>query len=295
MPELPEVETIRKGLENLVGKKVTQVFRSQKKMRMASTLDLQGLCGAKILEINRRARYLVIGFENPKIPKQVRDDDEMRLHHNRHPELVSGKSLIIHLGMSGKITHSLEFRGLKHDHFACKFDDNSWLIFNDARRFGFVDLIETKNLKTHKMLARLGVEPLSSEFNLSSLREKLRGKKMNIKTAMMDNEIVVGVGNIYINESLFDAGISPLRSSSSLKENEIKNLVSSIKRIIKKAIKLGGSSISDYVDAKGDSGNFQKNFQVYGREKQNCLQCKNSIKRIVQNGRSSFYCSQCQG
>ncbi len=270
MPELPEVETIRKGLENLIGKKVTQVFRSQKKMRMTSTLDLQGLCGAKILEINRRARYLVIYFSG-------------------------NKSLIIHLGMSGKITHSREFKGLKHDHFACKFDDNSWLIFNDARRFGFVDLIETKNLKTHKMLARLGVEPLSSEFNLSSLREKLRGKKMNIKTAMMDNEIVVGVGNIYINESLFDAGISPLRSSSSLKENEIKNLVSSIKRIIKKAIKLGGSSISDYVDAKGDSGNFQKNFQVYGREKQNCLQCKNSIKRIVQNGRSSFYCSQCQG
>lgn len=271
MPELPEVETIRRGLESLSGKKVKQIFRSDKKMRIDSTLDLQGLKGAKILEIIRRARYLIINFDNKK-------------------------SLILHLGMSGKVTRGREFKKLKHDHLACEFDDGSWLVFNDARRFGFIDLIESKNLKSHKMLAKLGPEPLSAEFDFAYLRDELRAKKMNIKTAMMDNEIVVGVGNIYINESLFDSRISPLRNACDLKESEIKKLISSIKKIIAKAIELGGSSISDYVDSKGDLGNFQNTFRVYGREKENCLHCKkNLIKRAVQNGRSSFYCSTCQG
>lgn len=269
MPELPEVETIRRGLENLAGKKVKQVFRSDKKMRIGSTLDLQDLEGARIIDVTRRARYLIIHFDNKT-------------------------SLILHLGMSGKVTRGRDFGQLKHDHFACEFDDGSWIILNDARRFGFIDLLETKNLKTHKMISKLGPEPLSDEFNLADLKEKLRGKKMNIKTAMMDNEIVVGVGNIYINESLFDSGIMPLRDSSSLKEYELKKLISSIKKIIKKAIDLGGSSISDYVDAKGDLGNFQNTFKVYGREKGICLLCKNLIRKIKQNGRSSFYCEHCQ-
>jgi formamidopyrimidine-DNA glycosylase len=273
MPELPEVETIRRGLENLVGKKIIQVFRSDKKMRIVSTLDLQGLVGAKIFEIARAARYLIINFD-------------------------CKQSLILHLGMSGKITLEPDFKRLKHDHLACKLDDDSWLVFNDARRFGFIDLIESENLKTHKMLVRLGPEPLSAEFNFAYLAEKLRRKKMNIKTTMMNNEIVVGVGNIYINESLFDAGISPLREASSLAENEIKKLIFSVKKIIKKAIELGGSSISDYVDAEGKSGNFQNNFKIYGRENgtagKNCLLCKTPVRRIKQSGRSSFYCPQCQ-
>ncbi len=269
MPELPEVETIRRGLTNLSGRKVKRVFRSDKKMRIASTLDLQGLKGAKILDVTRRARYLIINFDNKK-------------------------SLILHLGMSGKVTRNTDFQQLKHDHFACEFDDDSWMIFNDTRRFGFLDLIETKNLKTHKMLSKLGPEPLSNDFNFPDLKEKLRSKKMNIKTTMMDNEIVVGVGNIYINESLFNSGISPLREASSLQENEIKKLISSIKKIIKKAVDLGGSSISNYVNAEGDLGNFQNTFKVYGREKLNCLQCSDLIQKIKQNGRSSFYCQQCQ-
>jgi formamidopyrimidine-DNA glycosylase len=276
MPELPEVETVRKGLQNLEGKKVKSVFRSDKKMRIVSTLDLEELKNAKILEINRRARYLIINFDNKK-------------------------SLIIHLGMSGKITLKHEFNKLKHDHFALEFA-NLWLIFNDPRRFGFIDLIENKNIKNHKMLSKLGPEPLSAEFNLSDLKEKLSRKKMNIKTTMMDNEIVVGVGNIYINESLFDSKISPLRDANSLSDAELKKLISSIKKIIAEAIELGGSSINDYVDAKGDLGNFQNNFKVYGRENKkscatsegNCLLCKNLIRKIKQNGRSSFYCAQCQ-
>jgi formamidopyrimidine-DNA glycosylase len=269
MPELPEVETVRKGLENLVSRKIATIFRSNKKLRFESTLNLADLEGAKITEINRRARYLIIGFSNKT-------------------------SLILHLGMSGRVTSVNDFEQLKHDHFAMEFTDESWLIFNDPRRFGFVDLIKTKNLETHKMLAKLGPEPLSTEFNFADLKKKLARKKMNIKTTMMANEIVVGVGNIYINESLLDSGISPLRPANELKDAEIKKLISSIKKIIKNAIELGGSSISDYVNSKGELGYFQNKFKVYGRDKENCLHCKNQIQRIVQNGRSSFYCSTCQ-
>lgn len=269
MPELPEVETVRRGIEHLSGRKIMRIFRSTKKMRLDSTLDLQGLEGAKILDVVRRARYLIINFNNKT-------------------------SLILHLGMSGKVTVGADFKQLKHDHFALEFDDKKHLIFNDARRFGFVDLVATKNLKTHKMLAKLGPEPLSDSFNFSDLKAKVHDKKMNIKTTMMDNEIVVGVGNIYINESLFDSGISPLRAANSLKDSEIKKLISVIKKTIQRAIDLGGSSISDYVTANGELGNFQNSFKVYGREKLNCLLCKNLIKKIKQNGRSSFYCPQCQ-
>ncbi len=269
MPELPEVETIRLGLQDLVGKKINEIFLSAKKLRIASTLDLQGLKQDLILSIERRARYLIIN-------------------------LASQKSLVIHLGMSGKITVAKKFLNLKHDHFVCKFNDGSFLIFNDPRRFGFVDLVSTSELKTHRFLKKLGVEPLDKSFSYKHLSEKLKSKKMNIKTAMMDNEIVVGVGNIYINESLFDSGISPLRNACTLNKNEIEKLIKSIKTILAKAIKLGGSSINDYVKSSGEMGNFQNSFRVYGRAKEKCLHCKNLIKKIVQNGRSTFYCDICQ-
>lgn len=269
MPELPEVETIRRGLKNLIGKKVKNIFRSEKKLRLTATLDLKDLQGLRIKNIARRARYLILNFSEEK-------------------------SLIIHLGMSGRLTISQEFQRLKHDHFVMQFADNFFLIFNDPRRFGFVDLVLTKNLQQYKMLARLGVEPLSDDFNFTYLEQKLHRKKKNIKTTMMENEIVVGVGNIYINESLFDAKISPLREASSLKKSEIKKLVLVIKKTIKKAIEFGGSSINDYVDSAGNLGNFQKKFRVYGRATEKCLLCKNLIRKIVQSSRSSFYCPHCQ-
>jgi formamidopyrimidine-DNA glycosylase len=269
MPELPEVETIRRGLEKTCGRKISKIFRSEKKLRINSSLDLQGLVAAKIIAIKRRARYLIIEFSNKK-------------------------SLIIHLGMSGRVTVEADFKQMKHDHFASEFDNGTWLIFNDPRRFGFVDLVETKNLKNHPMLSRLGLEPLEDEFDFSHLKEKLRGKKMNIKTTMMDNQIVVGVGNIYINESLFDSGISPLREASSLTDSEIRKLLQAIKKILAKAIELGGSSISDYVNSQGKKGDFQSGFKVYGRALEKCLHCKSTLQKIVQSGRSSFFCPTCQ-
>mgnify|MGYP000376092273 CR=1 FL=1 len=269
MPELPEVETICLGLQNIVKNQVRKVFLSDKKLRINSTIDLTKLEKSTITSITRRARYLIINFDDKK-------------------------SLVIHLGMSGRITLSKDFKQLKHDHFVLEFSNGLFLIFNDPRRFGFVDLVEEKNLKTHPSLVKLGFEPLDDDFNENYLFEKLKNKKTNIKTTMMNNEIVVGVGNIYINESLFDSGISPLRSANSLNKNEVKKLVKSIKKILEKAINSGGSSINDYVNSNGELGNFQNNFKIYGKIKEKCVNCKNQIIRIMQNGRASFYCLKCQ-
>lgn len=271
MPELPEVETIRIGLNNIVNKKILQVFRSDKKLRIASNLDITGLAGKKIKDISRRARYLIINFS---------DSD----------------SLIIHLGMSGRLllNNDKKYEKQKHDHLICEFDDKSRLIFNDPRRFGFIDLVDQKNLQTHKMLVKLGPEPFDEKFDAKYLAEKLKKKSTNIKTTMMDNEIVVGVGNIYINESLFASKIAPMRAANSLNNKEIELLTKNIKKILQTAINEGGSSINDYVDSDGNLGNFQNNFKIYGKNDKNCLHCSTKIERIVQNGRSSFYCKTCQ-
>jgi formamidopyrimidine-DNA glycosylase len=269
MPELPEVETIKRDLKILEDQKIIDIFRSDKKMRICSSLDLQELVGFKIIEINRKARYLLI-------------------KNNNH------QTLIIHLGMSGRLTIADNFNKNKHDHFACQFIDGKWLIFNDPRRFGFVDLVLDKNLSQHKMLSKLALEPLAEEFNWQYLRDKLSKKNLNIKTTIMDNQIVVGVGNIYASESLFDAQISPMRKSCSLSIIELKKLVKSIKKIISNAIENRGSSISDYVDTKGNLGNFQNNHQVYDRAQEDCVICKTKIERMVQNGRASYHCTNCQ-
>ena len=274
MPELPEVETIKTSLinANIINGKITEIFRSQYKLRTASTLDLKELTNLTIKKISRRARYLMIELDNQT-------------------------SLIIHLGMSGRLLLKTTSPTTKHDHFALKINyqnDDKWLIFNDPRRFGLIDLIDNQNIKQHQLLAKLGPEPLSADFNHQYLANKLANKNINIKTSLMDNQIVVGVGNIYANESLFLSKILPLRSSKSINDAEIKNLVKSIKFILNQAIANKGSSINDYVDADGNIGNFQNNFKVYGRMNQNCIKCSNKIEKVIQNGRSSFFCQKCQ-
>ena len=274
MPELPEVETIKTSLinANIINGKITEIFRSQYKLRTASTLDLKELTNLTIKKISRRARYLMIELDNQT-------------------------SLIIHLGMSGRLLLKSTSPTTKHDHFAIKItyqNDDKWLIFNDPRRFGLIDLIDNQNIKQHQLLAKLGPEPLSADFNHQNLANKLANKNINIKTSLMDNQIVVGIGNIYANESLFLSKILPLRSSKSINDAEIKNLVKSIKFILNQAIANKGSSINDYVDADGNIGNFQNNFKVYGRMNQNCIKCSNKIEKVMQNGRSSFFCQKCQ-
>ena len=269
MPELPEIETIKTGIQSIKNTQILQIYRSIHRLRIASSLNLSDIKNYEIKNISRRARYLII-------------------------ELSNQKSLIIHLGMSGRITISKKFYKLKHDHFALMLNTGEWLIYNDPRRFGFVDLIHSKNIKNHKMLKNLGPEPLSNEFNSDYLSHQIAYKNINIKTLMMDNKIVVGVGNIYINESLFDAKISPLRSAKSLSKKEIKKLTDSIKKIIGNAIKMGGSSISDYQNPQGEFGSFQTVHKVYDRSNQKCFLCNCNIERIVQNQRSSFFCKNCQ-
>ena len=269
MPELPEIETIKRGLQPVKNAQILEIFRSKYNLRFSSSEDLENLEENHIIDIARRARYLLIKLSNQK-------------------------TLVIHLGMSGRINLSKDFNYLKHDHFALKLSINQWLIFNDARRFGFVDLVKDQDLASHKLLKDLALEPLSEEFNVDYLFSKLRNKTTNIKSTMMDNKIVVGVGNIYINESLFDARISPILPANSLNKKAIERLIISIKKIIHNAIENGGSSISDYQNANGELGFFQNFHKVYARENQDCVVCNTKIIRIIQNQRSTFYCPNCQ-
>ncbi len=273
MPELPEVETTKRGLSYILNKEIKQIFRSNKKMRFDSTLPLDLLEGSIVKNLDRRARYLLI-------------------------KLQDSRTLIVHLGMSGRMTllknNDLDnYEIQKHDHLILDFGSDL-VIFNDPRRFGFIDLIDNEKFSSHKLIANLGPEPLNTEFNDKYLFEKLQKKSSNIKNIMMDNTIVVGVGNIYINESLFKSGIMPTRSANSLKKSEIKKLVTNIKEILNLAIEFKGSSINDYVHSDGKLGNFQNNFFVYGMENEKCKVCSKKIHRIVQNGRSTFFCDHCQ-
>ncbi len=272
MPELPEVQTIVAGLKKYIpNQKIVEISISGKRLRLPYPKNLQILKKQRIKAISRRARYILIDFDN-------------------------AQTLLIHLGMTGKLIYLKNPPNQlnKHDHFVVKFNDHSCLIYNDVRRFGLIDLLPANQIAEHKMLRELGPEPLSQKFNSAYLSKKISGKSINIKTAMMDNKIVVGVGNIYINESLFESKISPLRPANSLEPQEVKLLVKNIKKILKKAIKLGGSTLRDYVQLNGDVGEFQQTFKVYGRDSQNCLNCSGAIERVKQNGRSSFYCSTCQ-
>ncbi len=268
MPELPEVETVKRGIQILCNLQIKHVFRSDKNLRLNSAQNFDLLKNQKIIDIKRRARYLIC-------------------------EISNQNNLIIHLGMSGRLTIG-DFNHKKHDHFACQFANDKWLVFNDARRFGFVDLVKNQDLQNHQFLKKLGVEPLDDDFNPDFLSKKLKNKAINIKTAIMNNEIVVGVGNIYASESLFDSKISPLKVANKLTKIEVENLVKSIKKTLTNAINKGGSTISDYVNASGTFGGYQSDFKVYGRNNQNCFSCTAKITRITQNGRSTFYCDNCQ-
>ncbi|MCE3254687.1 MAG: mutM [Rickettsiaceae bacterium] len=272
MPELPEVETVCRGIEkNILGKKIAMIKTSDKNLRLPFPKNLADLQGEKILSVSRRARYILIGITGDKI-------------------------LLVHLGMSGKLLYlqKLPAKPEKHDHFFMGFSDESCLVYNDPRRFGLVDLVDMGKLNLHKMIKNLGPEPLDGSFDLAYLKEKLRSKKINIKTAMMDNAIVVGVGNIYINEALFESGISPLKEAQDVDQKQLEALIKNIKIILQKAITLGGSTLRDYVKSNGDIGNFQFDLKIYGRDGQNCVVCSGKIKRIKQNGRSTFYCGSCQ-
>jgi formamidopyrimidine-DNA glycosylase len=282
MPELPEVETVLRGISPILeGNQIdyAQVNRPDLRRPFPNNLAKR-LKNRKINFLHRRSKYILI-------------------------DLSGGETLIMHLGMSGRIMISQKVAGTfhhntnhsqKHDHFVLHLKDNHQLTFNDPRRFGVIDLLRTENLELSSMLSQIGPEPLSNSFNEAYFVSTLRVKKTNIKSALLDQRVVAGLGNIYVCEALFRAGISPKRQALRISHKKLSSLVPIIKEILLEAISSGGSSLRDFRNASGDLGYFQHSFDVYGREDQDCYntECDSKIKRITQAGRSSFYCSNCQ-
>jgi formamidopyrimidine-DNA glycosylase len=269
VPELPEVETIKKALEqNLLDQTLSAVEVLNPKLRFkVPTKELKALVDHKIISIRRRSKYLLLDFSN-------------------------ALTLIIHLGMTGRLL--LDGKSYKHDHVILTFKSGQRLTYNDVRKFGLIDICQSGDLDNHKLIKNLGIEPLESKFTKANLKEIFSNKSKSIKLAIMDANLVVGVGNIYASESLFESKISPLRQASSLKEFEIENLRKAIIKTLKAALKAGGSTLKDFKHLSGDSGYFQHSFLVYDREGQACKNCKKAIIRIKQQGRSTFYCTNCQ-
>lgn len=272
MPELPEVETVCRGLnKSLAGRVFTDVKLNRGGLRISFPANFsEDVKGRIVKGVKRRAKYILIDLEGEK-------------------------TIIAHLGMSGSFTVNRPgYNSKKHDHAIITLDNKNLLVFNDARRFGLITLTEKSKVNKHPLIKNLGLEPLSNEFDGKTLYKILKGKKAPVKNVIMDQKFVVGVGNIYAAESLFFSGISPLREASKVTIKECEKLVLEIKEILEKAIKAGGSTFSDYRNSEGDVGYFQFNFQVYSREGLKCLKCKGKIKRIKQAGRSTFYCATCQ-
>ena len=269
MPELPEVETTVKGLAVILGQKICEVKIHTAKLRFnVPNTIVNILRNSKISNIRRIAKYIIIDIDK-------------------------GYSLIIHLGMSGRLkTGSSIYKREKHDHFILYFFTKIILIFNDPRKFGFIDIIKTKNLKKHKSFINLGDDALSSDLTAKKIFEKISKSEVPIKQILLNQKIIAGIGNIYASEILFDAKISPLILGKDLKFSLIMKLIKSIRKILNKAIKFGGSSIRDYRSIDGTLGNFQSNFRVYNKEGKKIGNDK--VKKIAQYGRSTFYCPKLQ-
>jgi formamidopyrimidine-DNA glycosylase len=293
MPELPEVETVRKGLEPiLVGNAFARVEQRRKDLRFPLPKHFaERLKGRTVEALDRRAKYLL-----------ARLDD--------------GEVLVMHLGMTGRfsIDHAngeAETPGRfvhsqagppKHEHIVFHLGDGATIRYSDARRFGLMDIVSADGLSGYALFKGLGVEPLSSSFTPQWLATKLKGKATSIKAALIDQRLIAGLGNIYACEALFRARISPKRLAGTLATKtgkatqKTKALVDSVKAVLEDAIKSGGSSLRDYKRADGSLGEFQHRFKVYGREGKPCARkgCGGTVRRIVQGGRSTFYCPTCQ-
>ncbi len=274
MPELPEVETVCRGLEPvLVGQVIARADVRRKDLRKPFPKGLKTLLElAKVTHITRRAKYIRIHLDNDYV-------------------------LLIHLGMSGRIVfHPSDYKPQVHDHFILHMKNGQQIVLNDPRRFGIVDIVRTGDMDAHVLFSHLGPEPLSNSFSGPVLATALAGKKAAIKQVIMDQRIVVGVGNIYASEALFMAGINPEKPAGKLKPDHAEALVRAIKTVLQKAIRAGGSTLRDHRQANGELGYFQHSFSVYDREGQSCVVCagKRPIMRITQGGRSTFYCPSCQ-
>lgn len=268
MPELPEVETSRRGIEpHLVGNILHYAIVRNSKLRWPVSEKIKTLLDEPILSVKRRAKYLLI-------------------------ELNQGW-IIVHLGMSGSVRILPEEQPEeKHDHIDLVFRDGKVLRYTDPRRFGA--WLWCEDLATSSVLAHLGPEPLSAQFNAQYLYQQSKNKKIAIKPWLMDNKLVVGVGNIYANEALFSSGIMPDRKASSLTEQECDVLVNAIKAVLTRSIEQGGTTLKDFLQSDGKPGYFAQELFVYGRKDKACLICGRTIESIKQGQRSTFFCRHCQ-
>jgi formamidopyrimidine-DNA glycosylase len=280
MPELPEVETVMRGLARvLVGRRIIAAAISRPDMRWPFPDGLvTRLTGARVIGFRRRAKYMLMGIEG-------------------------GDSLLIHLGMSGRMVarraQDRPNEPVAHEHFSMETEDGTHVGFVDPRRFGSVDLVATEREEQHRLLAGLGPEPLDDAFTPAVLSAALTGKQTPIKAALLDQKVVAGLGNIYVSEALYRSGISPRRLAASVAGSRSAKLVPAIKAVLEESIAAGGSSLRDYVQADGGIGFFQERFKVYDREGQPCDNCPGApdcpgIQRIVQSGRATFYCPRHQ-
>lgn len=270
MPELPEVETTRRGLEPLILNKIIEnIAVRNARLRWPIPDTISAIKNQTITRIDRRGKYLILELNND-------------LH------------LIVHLGMSGSIGVLNKSTPLKkHDHFVIYFKDNAVLRFNDPRRFGCI-LLTDDNPLTHPLLASLGPEPLSHDFNAQWLKQKANSRMVAVKNFIMNAQVVVGVGNIYASEALFKAGIHPKRAASRISLRRYGFLVQAIKDVLHDAIRSGGTTLRDFSQSDGKPGYFQQQLNVYGRVNQACVMCSHPIKKTCIGQRSSYYCPKCQ-
>ncbi len=282
MPELPEVETVMRGLAPVMeGQKIALAQVNRPDLRWPFPPNMADrLTGARVLQLRRRSKYILA-------------------------DLDTEETLLIHLGMSGRMMVSGDPMGRfvykhppreKHDHVVLDMENGARITFNDARRVGAMDLVTTRAQDVHKLITVLGPEPLGNDFNETYLIGAFAGKNTPVKAALLDQRIVAGLGNIYVCEALFRAGVSPRRKAGRISKPRVAGLVPIIRDVLNEAIAAGGSSLRDYRQADGELGYFQHNFDVYGREGGACKTdgCGDVVRRIVQSGRSSFYCASCQ-
>ena len=291
MPELPEVETVRRGLQPaLEGHTLTDLSVRRGDLRIAFPTDFaKRVRGRRMLKLRRRAKYLLLDLEG-------------------------GETLVMHLGMSGRFTiHGAKVGASrpgrfhnkapddgsgegKHDHVVFVTEEGTRIVYTDHRRFGLMTLFDTDSVESKLQATGLGPEPLDAAFKPSVLSTALEGKRTPIKAALLDQHVVAGLGNIYVCEALFRSRISPKRLARTVAGERSERLVPAIKTVLREAIAAGGSSLRDYAHANGELGDFQHSFAVYDREGEPCPApgCSGKIKRIVQSGRSTYYCPSCQ-
>ncbi len=282
MPELPEVETVRRGLEpHLTGARLVRVVQNRPDLRFPlPTHFIERLTGARVERLDRRAKYLLAPLD-------------------------TGETLVAHLGMTGRFTIESQMPGdfhhaagadPKHTHVVLHTESGTTVSYNDARRFGFMDLIATTALTGHPWFASMGPEPLGPGFNTAQLAGALKGRKQSIKVLLLDQRTVAGLGNIYVCEALNRAGVDPRKEGGQISRARLAVLVDVIREVLAEAVEAGGSTLRDYRSADGALGYFQHRFRVYGREEAPCPRqgCSGVIQRIVQGGRSTFFCPRCQ-